>query len=374
MRISLFLLCVVAASLLGACGTSAPPTPAATLPTATSALPAQPALPRPSPTPDLGPQLDAARRQADDKNFEDALDVLVPLAELHPERPDIANLLAAVYDQGGSHLLGSATGQPVAIQDAYLMFSKGLDANPTDEELRKRLQMNKNMAALLFHLAQHLERLTALGQNQAPQEEKLRLANAIYELLRQLQPSYAEYLTALPSDQLLATAEVYESAGKALHNHNEARPLFEKGKDICMWVERSTTAEAPDHARASQCRERFDLLANPPPTPTPRPAPTPRPTTPADSAKRLRFVRANVNDEPTCISVGIRGISTSGWTFRVDGIEGVAMFDGAGNARICNVGHRQEVTISVYNNQGQPIPGGRGVPAIGGAIMVADWR
>lgn len=367
MRISPFLLCMVIASLLGACGTGSPPTPAATLPTATPEPPTQPAVPQPTPTPDLGPQLDAAQRLADDGNFEDALDVLVPLFERHPEREEVTNLLAAVYEQTGARLLSTAGGQPVSIQDAYLMFSKGLNANPTDEELRRSLQANKDVSELLFSIAQNIEQLAALRQDKAPQEEQLQQAGAIYDLLQQLIPSYADYLAVLPPGQLLDTADVFEGAGRAETDQGAARPLYEKGKDICTWVESSLAADAPERPRAAQCREHLDLLLNPPPTPTRGPASTTPP-------KRLRFVKESENDTPTCISVGIRGISTGGWTFRVDGKNGMAQFDGAGNARICNLSSREVVTISVYNNQGQAVPGGKGVPSIGSAIMVANWR
>lgn len=107
------------------------------------------------------------------------------------------------------------------------------------------------------------------------------------------------------------------------------------------------------------------------PNATPAPAiiapqPTPVP--------RLRFVKLNEHDDSTCISVGIRGLRTQGWSIRIDGINLSGTFDSGGNARICGLAPRQEVTFTVLNGDGQPVRGGGGVPSIGGAIMGAEWR
>jgi hypothetical protein len=109
------------------------------------------------------------------------------------------------------------------------------------------------------------------------------------------------------------------------------------------------------------------------------PAPTaPPPTrfvpTRVPDVRLLRFVKLNENDDPTCISVGVRGVATNGWTFRVDGMRATGTFDGAGNARVCGLAPRQEVTISVYNARGARVPGGQGVQSRGSAIMRAEWR
>jgi hypothetical protein len=99
----------------------------------------------------------------------------------------------------------------------------------------------------------------------------------------------------------------------------------------------------------------------PPPTPTPR-------------REYLWVRRLNGNDDPTCISMQIIGINAAGWSFRVDGMNLVGTFDNAGNARLCELAPEQEVTITVYNQNGQVVPGGRGVPARGRDIMIGEWR
>lgn len=110
------------------------------------------------------------------------------------------------------------------------------------------------------------------------------------------------------------------------------------------------------------------------PAPTARPAAAPRPTAPPPQPQRLRFVKLNENDDPTCISVAIRGIGAGGWSFRVDGTGVVGSFDGGGNARACGLAPRQEVTLTIFNAQGSPVRGGQGVPARGSAIMQGSWQ
>jgi tetratricopeptide (TPR) repeat protein len=107
----------------------------------------------------------------------------------------------------------------------------------------------------------------------------------------------------------------------------------------------------------------------PSPTPTATKVPTSAP------AKQLRFVVANYNDEDACISVGIRGTRTSGWYFSVDGKTWLrGNFDSAGNARLCGLRPKEEVTITVFSGSGSPVAGGRGIPSQGSAIMVATWN
>jgi hypothetical protein len=112
-----------------------------------------------------------------------------------------------------------------------------------------------------------------------------------------------------------------------------------------------------------------------PPAPTATRVPTPRPP----AARALRFRLLNNNDNPRCISIQITGASTAGWRFVVDGVavnnvQLTGRFDGAGNARVCNLPSAgQQVTITVFNQNGQVVPGGAGVPTKGGAVMLAPW-
>ncbi len=101
----------------------------------------------------------------------------------------------------------------------------------------------------------------------------------------------------------------------------------------------------------------------PPPTPTVPPEPP-----------RLRFVKLNENEDQRCILIQIRGINTAGWIVSIDGLRLSGAFDSGGNARVCGLRPRQEVTFTVRDEQGAPVRGGVGVPTRGSDVMFAEWR
>ncbi|NTU81873.1 MAG: tetratricopeptide repeat protein [Chloroflexales bacterium] len=107
--------------------------------------------------------------------------------------------------------------------------------------------------------------------------------------------------------------------------------------------------------------------------PTPTPSPVAPPPTPVP-AKKLRMVRANQNDTPTCISIRVTGISTAGWYFIADALQIRGNFDTGGNARNCDLGYNQEFSFTIYNADGQAVKGGGGVRARGGDIFVGEWK
>ncbi len=100
----------------------------------------------------------------------------------------------------------------------------------------------------------------------------------------------------------------------------------------------------------------------------------PPPPTPVPDAGKLWVRKLNEDDEPGCISMRITGINAQGWSFGVDGMNLAGWFDNAGNARLCGLGPDQEVTISVRDQHGRVVPGGRGVPSKGRAIMLGTWQ
>lgn len=100
----------------------------------------------------------------------------------------------------------------------------------------------------------------------------------------------------------------------------------------------------------------------------------PPPPTPVPDAGKLWVRKLNEDDQPGCISMRITGVNTRGWSFGVDGMNLIGRFDNAGNARLCGLGADQEVTISVRDQRGRIVPGGRGVPAKGRAIMIGTWQ
>ncbi len=101
--------------------------------------------------------------------------------------------------------------------------------------------------------------------------------------------------------------------------------------------------------------------------------PPPTPTTPPEPP-RLRFVKLNENADQRCIVVEIRGIKTTGWRVTVDGLRLEAIFNANNVAQVCGLRARQEVTITVRDENSAPVRGGVGVPARGSDVLVADWR
>lgn len=162
----------------------------------------------------------------------------------------------------------------------------------------------------------------------------------------------------------------------SLRNDDQVEVLDESNPN---WYQvRIRKSSDPRQANIEGWIERWflDVGAAPEPTLTPASTPVPQPTAvPA----RLRFRLLNYNDAPGCITVQIRGVNTTDWFFKADGMNPSGSFDysrstGSGNARLCGLGADQEVTITVYNSSRQFVLGGRGVPSKGRAIMVADWR
>ena len=97
--------------------------------------------------------------------------------------------------------------------------------------------------------------------------------------------------------------------------------------------------------------------------------------TPVPTANRaLRVALKNSDDDSRCISMQISGIRTNGWVLKADGLKVSANFDGAGNARLCGLTRQQEFTFSVFDAKGGAVAGGRGIPARGSNIFVAEWR
>lgn len=110
-----------------------------------------------------------------------------------------------------------------------------------------------------------------------------------------------------------------------------------------------------------------------PPSPTPIPSPTKVPT---PDNRSLRVIKQSEDDAPGCISFHVAGIPTRGWHLSVDGIRGLegGAFDGKGDARVCGLAPRQEVTLTIFNANGKVVPGGGGIRSRGSAIMRGVWR
>lgn len=78
-------------------------------------------------------------------------------------------------------------------------------------------------------------------------------------------------------------------------------------------------------------------------------------------------------DTPGCISMGISGINTSGWTLRPDGIRMSASFSSTGDVRLCGFAPGQQFTFTIFDRNGNSVRRGSGIPAREGEIFVGRW-
>lgn len=79
-------------------------------------------------------------------------------------------------------------------------------------------------------------------------------------------------------------------------------------------------------------------------------------------------------DSAGCISIGISGVNTSGWTLRPDGLRTSASFSSTGDARLCGFAGGQQFTFTVFNRDGRQVQGGIGIPAREGEIFIGTWK
>ncbi|EFO81196.1 serine/threonine protein kinase [Oscillochloris trichoides DG-6] len=290
---------------------------------------APPATPTPAVTPTLDPQAKMALAYTDgveayaQQDWDKAIELFKRVYSQDENYLDISEKLSATYYNWGVSLLNTRE-----FVEALDKFNATLSVTP-DHQLALEQQTR---------LVLYLDAMSAQGNGQ------LRDAAVKLEELREIQADY------LDSTDMLYT--IYMEYGAQLENQRkptDALRIYQKAVKLPL-----------EDVRAAQAKIRALT-----PTPTPVPANPPK----------LRFSVYNYNDDPTCISIGINGISTGGWYFTVDGVRGVVgYFDGGGNARACGLGYGQEVTITVHDGSGQGVPGGMGVPSKGSAIMGATWR
>ncbi len=165
----------------------------------------------------------------------------------------------------------------------------------------------------------------------------------------------------MSSDFLDVSQQLYDALISFSGQLQEANDL-NRALEFCQLA---STLPIDDVSAARTCVE--TLRPTPTPTPTPRPRPSPEPP-----KLRVSLRDRNPND-PTCISIRVRFIDSTGWYLKADGLNLEATFRG-GDARMCGLRPLQEFTFTIYNAQGRVVPGGRGIPARGGDIFYADWR
>jgi hypothetical protein len=83
----------------------------------------------------------------------------------------------------------------------------------------------------------------------------------------------------------------------------------------------------------------------------------------------------NGRDDVNCVSMNITGGSTRNWRMKIRGASfEPAVFDDAGNARICNewIGQQSGFYIDILNANLKPVPRGS-APGVGGDIFKSRW-
>jgi len=375
LRLRLFVLGLLAALLLSACG----PSPYAVSDEARTPLPAVASPAPPPPTSTAAPtvvvvielpEVKQARQLSAERQFDQAISILNGVYGRFRDDPTLRELLAATYRDWGADLIDGAGGSPEQVSAGLGHFVSGLAVAPADgaafTDLTARQQQAEGFLALL-------ERVEALDTAVAAAEEvdaELRAeADEVAALagdLRQRDGAFAG-LDALFVRALLLVGETYASSRGA--SREEQVAFATSRRDACALALEVDL----QNADATACRDDADsaitvLLTSPTRVPPPPPPPDP-----CGGQGCLRMSVLNYNDTPTCVSVQITRIDTTGWRLTIDGLRLEASF-GGGDARVCGLGSGQQVTITVRNASGQPVRGGAGVPSKGSAIMLGEWR
>lgn len=322
-------------------------------------------------------ELSEATLLAQSGRYEAAISMLRPLLLDYQNNPDpryasdvgvIQEQLAGIYLVWGRETVELSNGDLRELSIAYDRLNDGVIIAPNAGPTRQNLVNERDLAGMVIEGARAFEQLTtSLAENSPPTavrndaDEMVRILGQAYELRADypgLQPLYP--------NALMTTAKLYEDAPG--DSPDAQVSALRRAQELC----RQAAATPQPPAEAAACVDRIAtrinrLTATPtrvPPTPTRGPVPI-----------QLSFAVINYNDNPSCVSVQIRGVATGGWSFVVDGINSLrGNFDNAGNARLCGLANYQEVTFTVFDNNGRPVSGGRGIPTKGSAIMGANRR
>lgn len=303
------------------------------------------------------PELQEARMYTEEGNFDMAVILLNRVYAAHRDAPVVQQQFAQTYLAWGKKLLSDSKGEPNKVVAALDKFTSGLAVAPSSGSERDTLQKEADLAQLYITSTNQWEQLKELQSNDADLQEQRAIADKLLSGLDKLRELRNDYpgLSEIYSNGLATIGQVY-MAESAKSDNRVA--LLQEAEQICG---RALELD-PFNVAASNCQEQARPTPTPQAPPTRTPAPTPRPV-------RLAVAKINSDDSPGCISIGVRGNAASGWTLSIDGLRMGATF-GGGNARVCGLpGH--DITFTIRNASGNPIPGGSGIPARGGDIFIA---
>jgi hypothetical protein len=361
-------------SLLTACSsTAADPTPTVTplvIPTlAPSAFPTT--TPQTVGNTGADPaEIESAQRALAERSYAFAINLLAKNYASNRENDTVRAALADAYIQWGQRELNDATNstdRAVRLARAIDRLNSGLALlNPGDPGYILASTQSSTATAFIRAL-NDLQALKDLAAAEGDLETRQRNGAILVDQIVAVRSQQADFpgLTELTIDALITASAAYEATRLT---GESARPLLERARDYCTQAQTlGDTATAPACVARITQRLTAPTATRVPPTPTRAPAtPTPQP--------RLYVSLLNRDEAPNCLSMQITGIGVNGWIWQIDGLNLTGRFDGGGNARICGLGNRQEVTFTILNESRNRVPGGGGIPARGGDIFRGVWR
>ncbi|MBU6334535.1 MAG: hypothetical protein KGS47_09040 [Chloroflexi bacterium] len=359
----LLFVALVSAWCCGACATP----PVAADPTVTPVAEADPALrrvptatpaaPLPDPTVvDLTqlPEVLAARQYLEAGNFAAAVELLTRVYQAHRDDPVAAELLAEAHLAWGRSWLAASQGAPAAVDAARAEFERGLALDPPPGAVRTDLATQQGLAASFVAAAADLDAIDAGGLTL---DEQVARSGAALTAAQSITATDSAY----PGAAWL-NARALTAGGETLLRSVSEQPGADDAERVVAAQQSCTLARelVPGLERAAACLEQVARLTA---TPTAVPA----------AAGKLVVQRINQDDDPTCVSLRVVGVSTTGWTLAFDGSGLRGTFDGAGNVRVCGLASRQEGTMRILGRSGAAVSGGI-FPVRGGDIFVATWQ
>jgi hypothetical protein len=353
--------------------------PSPVIPTVTEMAMARPATPTPvaaaKPEVTLETYLNNGQSAFDSQDYESATDQFMQAYLLDSSNQTVAKRLAEAYWKWGDMTLTQALTNSDILRSALEYFHQGSKVAPHTEEIAQKLSVDTKATEMLYDALQLQGEFQALRDNggEAQQlEEKLGLIQQKIDGLRELREDLPQ-IRLLQYRTWLAAAKLKEQAGDDAGKRARKKEIWQVALDYCRQARDLAGADTPESQEAIECIQRLEKkMIDPTPTPTPQPPPAPA-RAPAAPEARLRFYKEGEFDDPTCITVQIRGIAPVGWYFSIDGLDQIKGFFNGQDARACGLGNRQEYTFTVKNRSGQPIRGGEGVPTRGSAVMIANW-
>ncbi|GAA5531263.1 hypothetical protein [Herpetosiphon gulosus] len=312
----------------------------------------------------ISDQLDVARSALIRNDFEHAVLILDTLRHDNPKNTEVDELLVNTYISWGDAILSKPDTTMTEVRQAYNRYQDAFEILDPNSDLYQKVKTKVTITGGYLGIIDRLNESESIEDL----SERDRLIQSLLSEIDNIAQNMPE-LPNLNTNQaaiLLAAGNIQIDFAKNQPSREAKKPYWEKANGYCS---QAKSLEPNDSQLKNDINKCLDS-ANPPlPTRVP-PTSIPTPLTPP----KLRFMKLNEDDDPTCVSIQIVGINTAGWYFTIDGTNINPGYFSGQNARTCGLGYKQEYTFTVRNSQGASVIGGQGVTTIGGAIMFAEWK